>query len=71
MTDLHISSDHMQQSWRGLRESWETTRDSWKDVDRDQFEREHIREFEDTVGKYIVRLNTLADTIARARREVP
>ena len=71
MTDLHVSSERMQQSWQGLRESWETTRDSWKDVDRSQFEREHIQEFENTVGKYITRLNALADTIAWARREVP
>lgn len=71
MTNLHTSSNHMQQAWRGLRECWETTRDSWKDVDRDRFEREHIRQFEGTVGKYVTRLNAVADMIARARSEVP
>jgi hypothetical protein len=71
MPPLHICGDHMQQNWRVLREHWEITRGSWKDVDRDQFEREYIREFEDTVGKYLTRLTVLADTVARARREVP
>ena len=71
MTNLHTCSNRMQQAWRGIRECWETARDSWKDVDRDQFEREYIREFEGTVGKYIIRLDALADTIAGARREVP
>lgn len=71
MTDLYTSSENMQKAWRGVQESWETARDSWKDVDRDQFERGYIHGFEDTVGRYIPKLNALADTIARARKEVP
>ena len=61
----------MQKAWRGLRERWEITHDSWKDVDRNQFEREHMREFENTVGTYVSRLSILDDVTAMARREVP
>lgn len=71
MTNLHTTSNNMQKAWRGFRESWETARGAWKDVDRDLFEREYVHEFEDSVGKYLLKLNALADTVARAHKEVP
>ncbi len=71
MSNLSAYVDEMIKIWQSMRAAWDGARQSWKDKDRDQFEREHIHEFNDSTNSYIANLRRLAETIQQIRSDAP
>lgn len=71
MNDLFFCRDEMVKNWRSLRSTWDASRDSWKDIDRDQFEREHVQEISQTMNAYIANLGRFAETVQHIMNEAP
>jgi hypothetical protein len=71
MSGLNSARDQIQSEWNILNRQWQVSCDQWRDVVRQHFQQEVWHDFERTVPSMLKEMKCLADTIARARQEVP
>jgi len=70
MSNVNVTSERLQNSWRALQQQWQATCELWNDPVRHHFEREFWQEWEQVVPSTLDAMQQLAEVMSAARRAV-